>query len=848
MTVLVRANASSYSSTSVLITSDAFKSNAACVKHKPTYREIYGFNLTFRSSSALLRDTPQPEESPSAPFKRSLSVFSLLDLLETMFKNEYQGGAIVEIFSAQGKDPVAKWKLSGGQPSISKVFDKEVKGFVYSLEGSSQTHRMQLPKDGKTPLVLIQKFLVLQVNVPLGKDFSTELVVTDQGHLKRRLYLSTVHKEFSATPLHARIPLTGLRRNIWCNLCIDMGSFTTELFRGATFLSLEGIVISACCKIKRIFSMRAEPADYVDKDLYGIRNGPKDEIPKSCQFPPDVQHVTLLVNMERLGQVEVRNAPISSEFEQAGTGRAATARGPKTQDSSHIAFGSKVAGRPPLTARKSSSSVNIAEPKAKTDPSISALSGRSGNLKPRPPTERASSERMRSRRPQQVHSGGRESSVTRNNGDVPYPSHEGEESSQRTSQHLVQHDCSSVVQQDPTSEQYIPGQACISETPTPRPLQCQSPSALLPHLCVQENSINDISEREAEEEDGEELFTFSSHPHSAKRGQPFSDPFVHLDSELKGDSLRGEAERREARLEDDFIGSEGEEDDRYSPFQRFAAHSSPASPTPLSVPVHKSTTSLRPCTEPAQAQPSTAPPASSHSVSVSSWRTEPACVAPTRCLSPCTARQRSRLEWSGAERTKPDGETGTSISRSSVREILSGDLRLHKVRESLRSTPVGSSRCDLHKRPVQEEDEEEELRMLASLRREQEEEEEGGTSDPGLSASQVDQCNVSLSMSSDDTSTWTQCIRLAAEQGQYYQKEMNPLLHSNPREWMDVVSPPIVHPSQQLTQSRGDHSKISTKGSEAQENSGEDEFLSLLYDPCLNCYFDPQTGKYYELI
>lgn len=31
-----------------------------------------------------------------------------------------KGGVVVEVFSAQGKDPVAKWKLSG-QPSISKV-------------------------------------------------------------------------------------------------------------------------------------------------------------------------------------------------------------------------------------------------------------------------------------------------------------------------------------------------------------------------------------------------------------------------------------------------------------------------------------------------------------------------------------------------------------------------------------------------------------------------------------------------------------------------------------------------------------------------------------------------------
>jgi len=31
------------------------------------------------------------------------------------------------------------------------------------------------------------------------------------------------------------------------------------------------------------------------------------------------------------------------------------------------------------------------------------------------------------------------------------------------------------------------------------------------------------------------------------------------------------------------------------------------------------------------------------------------------------------------------------------------------------------------------------------------------------------------------------------------------------------------------------------------EEENEDEYLNLLYDPCLNCYFDPKTGKYYEL-
>lgn len=49
-------------------------------------------------------------------------------------------------------------------------------------------------------------------------------------------------------------------------------------------------------------------------------------------------------------------------------------------------------------------------------------------------------------------------------------------------------------------------------------------------------------------------------------------------------------------------------------------------------------------------------------------------------------------------------------------------------------------------------DDDDELRMLASLKREQEEDECRAS---GLSASQIHHCNVSISMSSDDASTWT---------------------------------------------------------------------------------------------
>lgn len=54
----------------------------------------------------------------------------------------------MEVFSAQGRDPVAQWKLNG---SVKKEFDKTLKGYVYKMEGGSSTTstRMQLPKTDK---------------------------------------------------------------------------------------------------------------------------------------------------------------------------------------------------------------------------------------------------------------------------------------------------------------------------------------------------------------------------------------------------------------------------------------------------------------------------------------------------------------------------------------------------------------------------------------------------------------------------------------------------------------------------------------------------------------------------
>ncbi|KAF1402210.1 hypothetical protein FQV23_0013863, partial [Spheniscus humboldti] len=74
-----------------------------------------------------------------------------------------------------------------------------------------------------------------------------------------------------------------------------------------------------------------------------------------------------------------------------------------------------------------------------------------------------------------------------------------------------------------------------------------------------------------------------------------------------------------------------------------------------------------------------------------------------------------------------------------------------------------------------------ELQMLASMKRQQNEELRDTGISHELSASQIDNCNVSISTSSDDTATWNSCFPPPISQEHHYQKEMSPLSHSNPR-------------------------------------------------------------------
>ncbi|XP_039098419.1 protein CFAP20DC isoform X9 [Hyaena hyaena] len=685
-----------------------------------------------------------------------------------MFKNEYQGGAFVEIFSAQGKNPGAKWKILGSPSVIWKEFDKEVKSFVFVLEGSSQTNKIQLPKESKQILGLIQRFLVLQIYIPLGQDFSTELLITDLGNIKRRLYLSTVHKELSSTPLHAKIPLFMIKRKIWCNLCIDLVAFTSEIFKGAVFQSLDGIIVSANCKLRKIFTLKCKPQDTADKDAgCGVpfpTDEPTDIIPRSCQLTTDVPQVTQLLNMTKLRQTEIKfgghplKSAESDQFINKGTG---SVRNSKNHDVCHIAFGSRVLGPPPLSGRRNNMKISseivrstgsrnnrscqqsVAEncvSSAEMSASLIPESEEQGNkenihqikqtvpihadlhvLHPHPPQEPSADKNNNRRRLRLKSTSGERTEAHRG---CSSGNNRNEDKAttivNSVSQQRAEMNTSSPAPQSPdqADEWIFPENDHLSHLASSRQsLLLDDDSCHASHLWL-EASKESERDQLAEETQAvpKDIFTFSSRPRSAPHGKtqtlsPEECPFI-LD--LKEDTS---VTRRDTESEDDFYGGDSSEEE---------------------------------------------------------------------------------YDW----RNYQPGQMSES-----------------------------------------------ELQMLASLRRQQNEELEDTGASHGLSASQVDNCNVSISTSSDDTTTWNSCLPPPVNQGRHYQQEMNPPSPSNPRDWLNMLSPPIVPPSQQPTEQHLDSSgSLSAQGEEDPSVGEDEEVLTLLYDPCLNCYFDPQTGKYYELV
>ncbi|XP_010588008.1 protein CFAP20DC isoform X8 [Loxodonta africana] len=678
-----------------------------------------------------------------------------------MFKNEYQGGAFVEIFSAQGKNPGAKWKILGSPSVIWKEFDKEVRSFVFVLEGSSQTNKIQLPKENKQILGLIQRFLVLQIYVPLGQDFSAELLITDLGNIKRRLYLSTVHKELSSTPLHAKIPLFMIKRRIWCNLCIDLVAFTSEIFKGAVFQSLDGIIVSANCKLRKIFTLKSKPQDTADKD-----DEPTDIIPRSCQLTTDVPQVTQLLNVTKLRQTEIKfgGHPLrSAESDQFIPQGAGGVRNNRSQDVSHIAFGSKVLGPPPLSGRRNNMRLS-----SETIGSIGSKNNRSC-LQPTVEKHVSTAEVSASL--------------------IPEFAEQGDKENIRQMKQTVPTHASLHIRHP-----HPPQERSADKNNNRRRLRVKNTSGERTETPGGSSSGNNRNEDKATT-----VLTSVSQPReeTMKPSTPGPQSPDPADEWIFPENYDGiphlESSSQSLLLDDDSFSTSH----LWPEVSKGSGPSHQAEETQI---VAKDIFTF-------SSRPRSAPRGKTQSVS------------PEECP----------FVWDLKE-----DNSGTSRSAQLADDFYSDDSSEEEY-DCRNYQPSQMS--------------ESELEMLASLRRQQNEELEETGASHGLSASQVDNCNVSISTSSDDTATWNSCLPPPVNQGRHYQKEMNPPSPSNPRDWLNMFSPPIVPPSQQPTEQHPDSSGSSSAQGEEEPNVEEDEeVLTLLYDPCLNCYFDPQTGKYYELV
>ena len=222
----------------------------------------------------------------------------------------YQNGTNVEIFNPSSKDALSIWK-STNVNSIKKDYDKFVRGYILILDGNSQ-NKIQLPKDEKKGLSLTQPFLVCQVCVPSDGNLFLEIAFCDINKTRRRLILSTNFRELIVNPLHAQIPLTILRRDIWINLSIDVESFSISCFH-QQFKSIETIVLGTICSIRKIFTMKA-PLSEASNESGLINDIATELIPRAHEFPIGVSQINQVLGFYNSCNL---SSPITSETPDA---------------------------------------------------------------------------------------------------------------------------------------------------------------------------------------------------------------------------------------------------------------------------------------------------------------------------------------------------------------------------------------------------------------------------------------------------------------------------------------------------------------------------------------------------
>lgn len=71
----------------------------------------------------------------------------------------------------------------------------------------------------------------------------------------------------------------------WLNLCLDLSSLVSGLFKASPFKSLEWLCLGGSCSLRRVFTLKTTPLPGADCDL-----------PKSCLLPQGTEQPLTLVS------------------------------------------------------------------------------------------------------------------------------------------------------------------------------------------------------------------------------------------------------------------------------------------------------------------------------------------------------------------------------------------------------------------------------------------------------------------------------------------------------------------------------------------------------------------------
>ena len=182
----------------------------------------------------------------------------------------------VEILTTQNRKNLDLWKFHG---PVCFKFDEVTKGYLLDCNGGS----LAVPKNQKRNLKLIRNYVLLQVFFFPGKLMTLELVTTDSQGAKRRIMLTSC-KNVVNNLMHSRLPNSFIEKNSWLHLYINIPSLFSLCFPNSTFRSLDGIYLSAFCKVRRIYSLSEMDIDYL--------------LPSGFELPKYVQVKTQLINSD----------------------------------------------------------------------------------------------------------------------------------------------------------------------------------------------------------------------------------------------------------------------------------------------------------------------------------------------------------------------------------------------------------------------------------------------------------------------------------------------------------------------------------------------------------------------